>query len=397
MLLKKQLKEAKAKGLKPEILKKVIFVFLLCSLISTLLFVFMVEVDGFVCRSDFVSFINGAYILGSGKGVDLYDLQVQYENQQIVTKPYNQMSLLPYRNPPIVALLFIPFTLLPLVVAYKLFTLLLILTILLIVWLSNSLFNNLKNSFWLMLPIIFYPSIIAIFAGQVSIFILLIYFAGYYYFKKKKPFLLGLITGFLLLKPQYFISIPFIFLVISKKKNFLRGLLVTCLLIYLISILIVGPGFLKVYFQMLVETEDMVAVANTSMFTLFYTLSKTAIQKHLAFLVNLILYFVTLYYFYANYRKINLERNYCLIVLSTLVFCVHGVIVDMAITLLPILILLDGIKSKREFVSGDVVVLFILVLSPLGYTLKVPYIISLLFLLSVALLFRKSKIQISYR
>lgn len=390
MSLKKLLKEVKTSRFKAKV-KQVVFIFLLSLLISAWVVVFLSGVERYVYRSDFVSFINGAHIVNNGRGRDLYDLGLQRESQIMVTTPGNRMILLPYRNPPILAFFFIPFALLPLVTAYKIYTLILILVTLIIVWLSKELFKNLRESYWLVLPFIFYPSIVAIFAGQVSMFILLIFLLAYYFLKKGNALLLGVITGFLLLKPQYAIGYPFIYFLTKDRAVFLKGLFISSFLLIAGSILISGPGFLKNYFQMLVQTEKMIGEAKTSMFTLFFTLSKTTLQKHYIFMINLFLYLIAICYFYRNYENIKLNVSFCVAILFTLVFCIHGVIVDMAIVLLPIWILLDDIKNDRKIDVASVIVIFILILSPLGYILKTPYIIAFLFLVSVALLFSQSK------
>lgn len=385
--MKKLLKEVKANKSKA-VINKVVFVFLLSLLVSSLVFVFVVGVEQYVYRSDFVSFVNGAQIIAKGEGERLYNLELQRENQLIVTAPHNQMVLLPYRNPPVLALLFVPFVFFHLTIAYKIFTFVLIITTLVFMGVSAKLFENLKTSYWLMLPFLFYPSIVAIFAGQISMFILLIYLFTYFFLKKEKALSLGVITGLLFFKPQYILSFPFIYILSKNRASFIKGLAISSLLIFGGSILISGLGFAGDYFRMLIQTERMIGEAKTSMFTIFYTLSQTTLQRYYIFLINLLMYLIAVFYFYRNHKKFNLDINYCLAVLLTLVFCVHGVIVDMAIVLLPILILLNKNKSNKETSAVNVFVLLILVLSPLGYILKVPYIISFLFLISVALLYR---------
>ena len=377
-------------NIKAEIKKKIIFVFLLCFLVSVVLVVFTTGLDKYAWRSDFVSFITGARIVREGNGVDIYNLDTQREYQFKITAP-NKLNLLPFRNPPITTFFFIPLSSLSINDAYKIYTLILTSVLVLISWLSLQAFENLKNTYWFVLPFIFHPSIEAILSGQISVFLLLVFMFIFIYLKKENYIKAGFLTGFLLIKFQYIISFPFILLLVKNKNSFLKGFTASTLLIVLGSTFISGPNFIESYLQMLIITENpLYSTKDIHMFSLFSALSQiTSFTKQNLFIINSALYLLAIWFYYKNYKKYSLEICFSVLLLLTLVFCVHGGNIDMALLLIPIWLLIDVYKGSKKTYIEHIFVIFILIFTPLVYILELSYIIPFLFLLSVALLFRK--------
>lgn len=388
MLLKKFLKEVKTSYV--EIAKKIIYIFSFCLLISVSLIVFVAGAEDFAWRSDFASFITGARIIRFGEAESLYDLSIQQKHQLLATAP-NKQILLPFRNLPVLALVFVPFTYLSIFPAYKIYTSILVFVTLFISWFSTKAFKNLKQSYWFLLPFIFYPSLVAIFTGQISTFLILIYLLLYYFLKNDRHFTTGIVVGLLLLKTQYIISLPFVFLLVKDKKEFLKGFLITSFLILLGSISLSGLGFFENYLKMLVSTESSVyGTRDTCMFSLVPALSQiTSFTKKSLIFVNFILYVLAVWFFYKIYRDWSLEISFVVTILFTLVFCIHGGNVDMALLVVPLWLLIDICKSSRGCALNNVIVIFILIFSSLFFILKISFAIPFLFLLSVALLYMK--------
>jgi hypothetical protein len=372
------------------VVKKTTKVFLICFLVSYFMAVFLLVTEQFAWRCDFVNLMTGSRILRFGEAEHLYDLETQRDYQLSITSP-NKLTFLPYRNLPIFAYIFIPLTFLPLLAAYKLYTVILIIVTLFISWFSSRVFKNLHKSYWIYLPFIFYPYFLAIFYGQVTIFLLLFFVLIYFFLRKESFFLVGFFVGFLFLKIQYIIVFPFIFFLVKDKQVYLKGLLVSSILIYLTSAYMLGFDFIVGYFKMLVITENAnYGTKATSMFSLLPALSQISpFTKKSLFFINFAFYLLAIWYYYKNYLKYPLKINFSVIILFTLVFCVHGGIVDIALILLPIWFLIDIYRSKNKVSVGNIIVIFVLIFSYLLFILNMTYIIPFLFLFSVALLFRK--------
>jgi hypothetical protein len=73
-------------------------------------------------RADFVNAYLGGQMLRSGQGAQLYDLGLQSRIYAVLTAPYHY-PLLPFYDTPSAALLAAPFTLLPVVAAWRVFSL----------------------------------------------------------------------------------------------------------------------------------------------------------------------------------------------------------------------------------------------------------------------------------
>lgn len=395
MLSRKLLKEVRAKIFNSGIARTVFVVFLFCYLGSVFWATLGLN-DFHALKSDLTSFLTGASIVKEGLGKDLYDVEVQRIYQDKINAPYIKSNILIYKNPPPLALFFVPLSFFSIFTAYKIYNLVLILVTLSISWISTKIFKNLQGSFWYMLPFIFYPSFATIFSGQTSIFLLFGFMMIYFYLKKSNDIGTGITTGFLFLKPQYIISLPFIFLLTKNKRDFLRGFVLSSLIIFLLSYLIAG-NYLGDYLRILYDTESIKYGSNEeAMFTLYSSLTQlTGLSKINLFLVNIPFYLLAVWFYYNNYRKLNLGVNFLVLVLLTCVFCLHGVNNDLALLLIPLWILIDLYKSRIKLYPESIFVIFILILSPLVYVLEISYLIPFLFLFSVALLSWKSGLQIT--
>ncbi|MCL4387197.1 DUF2029 domain-containing protein [Patescibacteria group bacterium] len=378
-----------------ELFRKLIGIFLFCFFVSIILAILIWENFVNALGSDLVSFLTGAKIIWVGQGKLLYNLNTQYNFQSLIANPHRENFLLPFRNVPLFALFFIPLSFLPLLTAYKIFTLTLVVIALLVSRFSLKIFDNLKGSYWFALPFIFHPSFGSIFAGQVSILLLFLFMSIYYYLRKGSLLKSGFLVGLLVLKIQYIISFPFIFFLVKDKKNFLKGFFISSSLILLGSIFISGIDFFKDYIYMLVNTQNPnFGTKAENMFTLYSSLAQispfSSFPKQSLFLINLLFYSLSIWIFYKNHKKISKEAGFTILTLLTLIFSLHGVNHDLALLVLPLWLLIDKLKKGKKADFSNILVIFILILSPLTFVLKVSYLTSFLFIFSVALLFRSS-------
>jgi hypothetical protein len=77
-------------------------------------------IDGLLWRADFTAFYTGGAIVRQGLGPHLYDLNLQARVQQAILGPGRMFydGVLPFNNPPHFALVMVPFSLLPLGLAF---------------------------------------------------------------------------------------------------------------------------------------------------------------------------------------------------------------------------------------------------------------------------------------
>lgn len=381
-------------NLKIKVFNKLFLVFSFCFLISAALIIFVTGIERNARKTDLVSFITGAKIISSGKAGFLYDLDTQQSYQDIVTAPY-KLKLIPYRNPPVLAFFHIPISFMPLNSAYKVYTLVLLSITVIVSWLSKKAFVNTGKSFWFVLPFIFFPSFVAIYSGQNSTSLILTFILIYYFLRKKTYFITGIITGLLFMKFQYLVIFPYLYFLIKNKKRFLIGFLVSSTLVILGSLYIFGLGFFREYLTMLIATENPVySTRSETMFTLFSSLTQiTSLAKHDLFWINFIIYSLSVLYFYKNYMKFSLEINFAVLSFLTLTFCVHGGNIDIALLIVPLLLLIDVYRGSKKHYLENILVIFIVIFSTLLFGFKLSFMFPFHFLLSVALLFKKNKKQ----
>ncbi len=293
--------------------------------------------------TDFISFYTGALIVRNGEGRFLYDEKTQGKYQ----KPFSQnlsVKLLPYRNPPFVALFFIPFTLFSFGNAYLLLGFLNMGAVLFIGYLSRKLFINIRQPiFFSLIPLLYWPVIQNFILGQISLFLSLVFFLVYLFYKKGRYFSAGLIIGLLLFKPQYLLITPFLFL-LSKGKSFLMGLIVSALVILAVSFLVSGFTGLAKYPHFIAATENPIY---GSRIWHYYTLDSAL--KMVGFgdksaVLNFFLYLTFFVLFVFRKKFLSFDRIFVFITLCAILFSVHSLTHDSAILLLPIFILMNQKK-----------------------------------------------------
>ena len=335
--------------------------------------VFLAVTSNYALKSDFLSVYTGALIVRMGEGKDLYDETVQRRLQQNLLDQSNgkigvNTNLLPYLNLPALTLFFIPFTFLEYTFSYKIYMCVLILFLLFISIISAKIFKGITRfSFWSLMPFLFYPSIGSVFMGQMSAILVFLFLAIIYYCKKKNYFWVGILASLLLLKIQYFIAIPFFFVLAKGKSSYLKGLFLGTVIILGLSFLISGI-FLTDYRNLLVEAQrPEYGLLDSKMFTLYASLKQLTLFSYLnfnkLFIINFIIYLLFLVQFAIIKNKITFERGLVVAVLLTMVFCIHGVDYDQSLLLIPIYTLLELVRNKNA-TAIDKAVLILLAIVP---------------------------------
>lgn len=206
---------------------------------------------------DFSSFWMAATMLRDGAGPALFDVETQYafqlglrQNLGITEEIRRDMGYNPYPNPPALALLYLPLTLLPIPWAYLLW------------WgISLSAFAAAialplrghplgRSTALLMLSFVGVTT--TLFEGQPYGLFLLAFSLGLVALRSGSPFLGGVLLGLLWLKPQYAAIFPLVFLAKGSWRE-LAGMAASGLMVAALSLVLVGPSGILAWLQLLRE------------------------------------------------------------------------------------------------------------------------------------------------
>lgn len=207
---------------------------------------------------DLLAFVTGATILKESPR-DLYNLQQQQLVQEKLRglKPGVMGGVLSFRNPPIVAALFLPYTYLNVFQQYRLQIIVNFILQVIIFWLlTKRPWGNKEAVFWIVNIVAFLPILANYGFGQISFLLVLIYIAIYKSLKNDNSFQAGVFTGLLFIKIQYLIIIPWLLLLATKKLRFLTGLVVSLTLMVIVNSALYGIDFLPLYLKFLVTSES---------------------------------------------------------------------------------------------------------------------------------------------
>ena len=188
-------------------------------------------------KTDFVLTYFGAYMIRKGEGPKLYDLREQERVKNFLFKHPNPLV---YEHPPFEALLFAPLAGLPFRGAYLIWG-----VVNTVIWLVLSYVLRPhapvpKDVFgYFALWLLFAPLGVALFQGQTSLVLLLVYTATFLSLKRGHDLKAGWWLGFGLFKFQFVLPLALIFL-LRRKWKFLAGFLLSATLLGVLSLIAVG-------------------------------------------------------------------------------------------------------------------------------------------------------------
>ena len=323
-------------------------------LLTIIILAFFILERDLITHMDFVSFYTAANIIKNKTGNLLYDISTQqlFQGNYFDTSVY----LVPFRNLPLLALFFIPLTFLPLLSAYKVFVIVNIGLLIFSAKLLSRYFKSFDGRITNVFVFLFFPALIAVLVGQISLLILILWIFIFQALKNKKAFILGILTALLLNKLQFLVFFPFVFLLTSDKRRFLSGFFFSALVILVISTAIVGWQGIIAYPQFLRETETAhYGTEIMSQITLFsaihyfaYIFKINFLNNVAVFATNFFLFLIPLAFFIKNYRKMSLETNFSVATFLTLAFMIHAWEYALVIILVPVFCLLKAIYREKN-------------------------------------------------
>lgn len=195
-------------------------------------------------RNDFVSFWTGSVLVRDGVGPKLYDMTIQGNFQAKLRRDLTGSAemkpgvvLDPFHSPPAQAVLMVPLTLLPLPVAYLLWSAL----SLGLFWLAVALpLRGSSLGATLAVLLLSFASVAdTLIFGQVNALFAIAISTALVAFSSGRPFVGGLWLGLMWLKPQYAVLFPIVFL-LKRRWAELWGVAISGAVVGGISLAVVG-------------------------------------------------------------------------------------------------------------------------------------------------------------
>ena len=204
-------------------------------------------------KTDFsVTYIGGRMVY-LGLGPKLYDLAEQKKLKDSLLKDSEPLI---FEHPPFEALLLSPLGALPYQTAYFVWGLINIAIWVALPWLLRPYAPVPKEPLaYFTLWILFAPLGTALFEGQTSLLVLLLYSLSFICLKRGRDFQSGLALGFALFKFQFVVPFALIF-ILRRKWSFLKGFLSTATVLAVLSLAAVGGQGLLSYIHLLTSVAS---------------------------------------------------------------------------------------------------------------------------------------------
>jgi Glycosyltransferase family 87 len=309
---------------------------------------------------DFGHFYASALIVRRGDGHRLYDYERQRQIQSrlfpdVETRPepliFNHMA---YET-----LLWLPLTFFSYSAAVLLWTLM---NFAVLVALSLSLarrFHYARGAMtlpWILPFLATFPVLNALIQGQDSIILLLIYAITFSYLERDKMLLAGVVLALGLFK--FHLVLPFLgFFLLQHRWRFASGFALGSLIPLGFSLYIAGTGGMMGQFRFLIQSnQNVTSPGDYGLYPmnmpnirgLLYSALSTTLEKETLFAITAVLSIILLWVFARTSRNSTLDLQFALGILATLLVSYHLFSYDLAISILPLLILITRIAGRRS-------------------------------------------------
>src|SRR3989338_6466531 len=309
-----------------------IFIFGIVMVLLIFSYVLFLMGGKFAFGTDFIHFYTAAQIVKEGKGSSLYKVDVQRSFQLKLIKKYlgeeltfsESKPVAMFMNPPFVVLFYLPFSLMEYDVGYISFLALNIFFLWMLIFLSSRYFKKINRLFLYISPPLFLPVIGTLFMGQPTLILAIVTLFIFLSLTRKKTFQAGIFTALFLIKPQFMIITPFLYILVQDKRRFVLGFLSMLAILVGISILISGiTPTLSDYIHIIAAGQD------------YWKYDPQAVKM---VSLNGLLAFI----FIRNPRNAKFGHRFLIAVFFTLLFSGHTLLHDLVILLPPLFALLDS-------------------------------------------------------
>ncbi|OGM24589.1 hypothetical protein A2962_01375 [Candidatus Woesebacteria bacterium RIFCSPLOWO2_01_FULL_39_61] len=333
-----------------------IFIFGIVMVLLIFSYVLFLMRGKFAFGTDFIHFYTAAQIVKEGKGSSLYKVDVQRSFQLKLIKKYlgeeltfsESKPVAMFMNPPFVVLFYLPFSLMEYDVGYISFLALNIFFLWMLIFLSSRYFKKINRLFLYISPPLFLPVIGTLFMGQPTLILAIVTLFIFLSLTRKKTFQAGIFTALFLIKPQFMIITPFLYILVQDKRRFVLGFLSMLAILVGISILISGiTPTLSDYIHIIAAGQDYwkydpQAVKMVSLNGLLAFIFRGWLYGYKSIGLNVVCYFVAILVFIRNPRNAKFGHRFLIAVFFTLLFSGHTLLHDLVILLPPLFALLDS-------------------------------------------------------
>jgi hypothetical protein len=205
---------------------------------------------------DFFQFPVSANLIAQGRANELYNPEILTNALRALAGPDTRVRL-QYFYGPQVALPFIPLLPLSFLAQAAIWVALSVLLYFGCVYFIWKTCTALKSCAALVaLCVIAYPPLFHFFVrGQISVLPLVCFTAAYFAFRARRDWLAGIALGFLFLKPQFLVAVPFV-LLFGKYWRAFAGLVISAAAQLALTFAYFGERVMRAYFHMLLHSAS---------------------------------------------------------------------------------------------------------------------------------------------
>jgi hypothetical protein len=340
-------------------------------MISILLGPGKMDLAGQVIGTDYLQFYASGKTIIQGGSASLYDFSYQSQLEQEIAGP-ELTSFHAFITPPFLALVFIPFSYVPYISSYILWS------ILGLIFLYSSfrlvsVEQPKRNFLW---SLTWFPVFAAISFGQNSLMSLFFLSLTYWLWRKDKFLLAGLVSSLLLYKPQLVLGIAFLWLFEFRKSW--KALLGLCMGGAVLAGLSFGlmPGASKAYVEL--ARDFLPRLISSEQFPLWHLHSLRGFwllllpnRPSIAEGISMVLSVAGILFIYIFWRKHRSEPPICYAAAICLTIWIspHAMIYDWSILIIPAILFWQSHLKMRNLWRPLFAVIWIatLISGPLTY------------------------------
>jgi hypothetical protein len=323
---------------------------------------------GQVKGTDFVEFYVAGRLVGAGRGALLYQFvppfrfPAQFAAEARVLAPQVSDPTFAFVVPPFYALPFVPLAALPYLQAYTVWLVLdvaLLLATLRLLRPHVTLLQGPDRRLVYLVAASFFPVLECLFDGQNAILSLFLFAAAYVALRGRRDALAGVALGLALYKPQL-VLVMALFLLVGRRRDALLGLAGTALALVGVSGAIVGAAGIRDYLTLSLTMPGWVYLPgwrtwNMHSLNSFFVLlvADPTLSRALAAIASLAVIGLAILAWRAEIQTdthgdvAEFNRQFALAVLATVLVSPHVFAYDLALLLLPGLLLADAIVAGQ--------------------------------------------------